>query len=147
MEQYQKNSRKKNEWIGCVLRHDRVAGIDYRRVRVEDKNYKGRPRVEYVRQITRDQGCNPYVESKRMASNREEWSKPISGLNTGKRRREEHACRSRTHSRTYTGRVNLLIKTDSVQSESFIFHNYIIIAIKLFVQKIYQLGPMKNHYS
>jgi len=39
---------------------------------VEDKNHKGRPRLEYKQQIMRDRGRNSYVEAKRKTSNREE---------------------------------------------------------------------------
>lgn len=37
---------------------------------VEGKNSRGRPpRMEYMRQITKDQGCNSYEETKIKASN------------------------------------------------------------------------------
>jgi hypothetical protein len=40
---------------------------------VEGKNARGRPRMEYMQQIIEDQGCTSYKETKRKASNREEW--------------------------------------------------------------------------
>jgi len=33
----------------------------------------GRLRMEYMQQIIEDQGCTSYKETKRKASNREEW--------------------------------------------------------------------------
>ena len=41
--------------------------------RVEDKNCRGRPRLEYVKQIASDVGCDSYVEMKRLAQDREAW--------------------------------------------------------------------------
>lgn len=40
---------------------------------VEGKNSRGRPQMEYTQQIIKDQGCNSYEETKRKASNRDEW--------------------------------------------------------------------------
>jgi len=42
---------------------------------VEGKNARGRPRMKYntMQQIIKDQVCNFYEETKRKASNREEW--------------------------------------------------------------------------
>jgi len=41
--------------------------------RVEEKNRKSRPRLEFIQQIIKDQGCDSYVEMKRKADKREEW--------------------------------------------------------------------------
>lgn len=40
---------------------------------IDGKNHRGRPRLEYIQQIIRDQGCNSYVQMKRRADKREEW--------------------------------------------------------------------------
>jgi len=41
--------------------------------RVEGKNHRGRPRLEFIQQIIKDQGCNSYTEMKRKVHKREEW--------------------------------------------------------------------------
>lgn len=40
---------------------------------VEGKNYRRKPRMEYIQQIIKDQGCYSYVEPKRKKSIMEEW--------------------------------------------------------------------------
>lgn len=35
------------------------------------KNYRGRPRLEYIQQIVSDQGCDLYAGMERKAKNRE----------------------------------------------------------------------------
>ncbi|KAF0693084.1 Uncharacterized protein FWK35_00035702, partial [Aphis craccivora] len=65
-------SRRRNEWIGHVLRHGGLLGLIIEGC-VEGKNARGRPRMEYMQQIIEDQGCTSYKETKRKASNREEW--------------------------------------------------------------------------
>lgn len=64
--------RRRNEWIGHVLRHGGLLGLIIEGC-VEGKNARGRPRMEYMQQIIEDQGCTSYKETKRKASNREEW--------------------------------------------------------------------------
>jgi len=49
----------------------RIVEIDNRRI--EGNNRKGRPRLEFIQQIIKDQGCNSYVEMKRKADKREDW--------------------------------------------------------------------------
>jgi hypothetical protein len=39
---------------------------------IEGKNHRGRPKLEYIQQIIKDQGYNSYVEMKRKADDREE---------------------------------------------------------------------------
>jgi len=39
--------KRRNEWIGYVLRHDGSLGLIIEGC-VEGKNYKGRPRLEYI---------------------------------------------------------------------------------------------------
>jgi len=40
--------------------------------RVRQK-HRERPRLEYIQQKLKDQGCDSYVEMKKKADNREEW--------------------------------------------------------------------------
>jgi len=40
---------------------------------IEGNNRRGRPRLEFIQQIIKDQGCNLYVEMKRKADKREDW--------------------------------------------------------------------------
>ncbi|VVC43972.1 Reverse transcriptase domain [Cinara cedri] len=40
---------------------------------IEGKNHRGRPRLEYIQQIIKDQGCNSYIEMKRKVDDRKEW--------------------------------------------------------------------------
>ncbi|KAF0767591.1 Uncharacterized protein FWK35_00008536 [Aphis craccivora] len=39
----------------------------------KEKNHRGRPRLEFIKQIIKDQGCNSYAKRKRKADKREEW--------------------------------------------------------------------------
>ena len=64
--------KRRNEWIGRVMRHGGLLGLTIEGC-VEGKNCRGRPRMEYIQQIMMDQGCKSYEETKRKASNREEW--------------------------------------------------------------------------
>jgi len=41
--------------------------------RVEGKNRRGRPRLEFIQQIIKDQGYDSYVEMKRKVDKSEEW--------------------------------------------------------------------------
>jgi len=59
---------RRNEWVGHVLRYGGLLGLI-----IEGKNARGIPRMEYMQQIIKDQGCNSYEETKRKARNREEW--------------------------------------------------------------------------
>jgi len=64
--------KRRNEWIGHVLRHGGLLGLIIEGC-VEGKNARGRPRMEYMQQIIEDQGCTSYKETRKKASNREEW--------------------------------------------------------------------------
>jgi hypothetical protein len=41
--------------------------------RIEEKNYRGKPRLAYIKQIMNDVGCTKYMEMKRKAERRAEW--------------------------------------------------------------------------
>lgn len=47
----------------------RIVKTNCRR-RVEGNNQRGKPRLKYIRQIIKDQGCDSYVEIKKKADNR-----------------------------------------------------------------------------
>lgn len=64
--------RRRNEWIGHIMRHEGLLKLIIEGC-IDGKNHRGRPRLEYIQQIIKDQGCNSYVEMKRKADNREEW--------------------------------------------------------------------------
>ncbi|XP_025417940.1 uncharacterized protein LOC112688792 [Sipha flava] len=64
--------KRRNEWIGHVLRHGGLLGSIIEGCE-EGKNARGIPRMKYMQQIIEDQGCTSYKETKRKASNREEW--------------------------------------------------------------------------
>lgn len=66
------SSIKKKGWIGHVMRHGGLVGLIVEDC-AEGKNSSGRPRMEYMQQIIKDQGCSSDEETKRKASNREEW--------------------------------------------------------------------------
>jgi hypothetical protein len=40
---------------------------------ISGKNYRGRPRMEYIGQIVRDVKTRSYVGMRRLTENREEW--------------------------------------------------------------------------
>ena len=64
--------RRRNEWIGHIMRHEGLLKLIIEG-RVEGKNRRGRPRLEFIQQIIKDQGCDSYVEMKRKADRREDW--------------------------------------------------------------------------
>ena len=64
--------KRRDRLIGHILRHPGIASL-VMEGRVEDKNCRGRPRLEYVKQIASDVGCGSYVEMKRLAQDREAW--------------------------------------------------------------------------
>ncbi|VVC29256.1 Hypothetical protein CINCED_3A004138 [Cinara cedri] len=64
--------KRRNKLIGHALRHGGLLVLIIEGC-VEGKNAWGRPRMEYMQQIIEDQGCTSYEETKRKASNREEW--------------------------------------------------------------------------
>jgi len=63
--------KRKNEWIGHIIRREGLLKLIIKG-RVKGKNYRGRPRLEYIRQLIRDQECDSYVRMKKKADNREE---------------------------------------------------------------------------
>lgn len=78
--------KKRTEWI----EHDMmVTGINHRR---QPKNYRGRPRLEYMCKIMNDEGCYSYEDTKRKKIKKstgksckpKNYCKSISGLNTKK---------------------------------------------------------------
>lgn len=50
--------RKRNE------RMDHIIHAGLLKLIIEDKNYRGSPKLEYIRQIMKDQGCDSYVQMK-----------------------------------------------------------------------------------
>lgn len=64
--------QRRAKFLGHLLRRDSLA----KRViegQIEGRNRRGRPRLEYIKQIVCDMGCQSYVELKRKAERREEW--------------------------------------------------------------------------
>jgi hypothetical protein len=58
--------------VGHILRHEDLMKTVLEG-RVEGKNYRGRPRLEYIEQIRKDVECNTYSEMKGMVEDRTGW--------------------------------------------------------------------------
>jgi hypothetical protein len=58
--------------VGHILRHDGLMKT-VPEGRIENKNYRGRPRLEYIEQIIKDVECKTYSEIKRMVEDRTGW--------------------------------------------------------------------------
>jgi hypothetical protein len=56
--------RKRVTMVGHILRHEGLMKTVLEG-RVEGKNYRGRPRLEYIEQIIKEVGCKTYSEMKR----------------------------------------------------------------------------------
>ena len=63
----------RDRFVGHILGHPGIASL-VMEGRVEDKNCRGGPRLEYVIQIASDVVCGSYVELKRLAQDREAWT-------------------------------------------------------------------------
>jgi hypothetical protein len=63
--------RRRGGRIGHILRHSNLLKI-LLEGEVYGKNYRGRPRKEYIGQITKDVKTKSFVGMKRLAENREE---------------------------------------------------------------------------
>jgi len=64
-----------------------LLNIPYIEGSIDGMNHRGRPRLEYIQQIIKDQGCNSYVDMKRKADDREEW-KMAANQSTDRNHRE-----------------------------------------------------------
>jgi len=64
--------RRRNEWIGHIMRHNGLLKLIIEG-KVGGNNHMGRPRLEFIQQIIKDQGCDSYIEMKRKADKGEEW--------------------------------------------------------------------------
>jgi hypothetical protein len=51
--------KRRNELIGRILRHDGLLLLILEDV-IDGKNHRGRPRLQYISRIMKDQGCNSY---------------------------------------------------------------------------------------
>jgi len=56
--------RRRNEWIGHIMRHDGLLKLIIEG-RVEGKNRRERPRLEFIQQIIKDQGCDSYFKDEK----------------------------------------------------------------------------------
>ena len=64
--------KRRDRLVGHIQRHPGIASL-VMEGRFEDRNCRGRPRLEYVKQIAADVGCSSYVAMKRLAQDREAW--------------------------------------------------------------------------
>jgi hypothetical protein len=64
--------RRRGRFIGHILRHSSLLKTVLEG-EISGKNYRGRPRMEYVGQIMKDVKRKSYVGMKRLAENREDW--------------------------------------------------------------------------
>ena len=63
---------RRAKFIGHILWHN---GLVKRIIEgtIEGKNHRGRPRLDYMKQLMVDMNCTSYCELKRKAEKREEW--------------------------------------------------------------------------
>ena len=66
--------QRRHRWIGHILRHDSLLATILEGT-LEGRNYRGRPRLNFVTQLVQDLGCKCYVELKRLAQDREMWKR------------------------------------------------------------------------
>lgn len=64
--------RRRARLIGHIIRHDGMLKMIIEGV-VEGKNLRGRPRLEYMKQLLRDMRCASYCELRRKADDRGAW--------------------------------------------------------------------------
>ena len=65
-------ARRRDRLVGHVLRHPGILGLMMEGL-VEGSNGRGRPRLQYLRQIAEDVGCDTYEGIKRLSQRRGEW--------------------------------------------------------------------------
>ena len=65
-------TKRRDRLIGHILRHSGLVNMVLEGS-VWGKNGRGRPRLEYDKQIQLDVGCGSYVEMKRLAQDRLAW--------------------------------------------------------------------------
>ncbi|XP_049833909.1 uncharacterized protein LOC126278101 [Schistocerca gregaria] len=64
--------RRRDRMIGHLLRNEGMTSMVLEGA-VEGKKYRGRQRLEYIKQIIEDIGCKCYSEMKRLAQERNSW--------------------------------------------------------------------------
>ena len=64
--------QRRAQLMGHIIRHDSMLKRIIEGV-VEGKNLRGRPRLEYMKQLLRDMRCASYHELKRKADDRGAW--------------------------------------------------------------------------
>ena len=64
--------KRRDIWIGHIIRQEGLVKTILEGS-VEGRNCRGRPRLEYIRQVMEDTGCHTYREMKRLTEDREAW--------------------------------------------------------------------------
>ena len=78
---YASIKKRRDRLIGHTLIHERLAGSILEGT-VEGRKRKGWQRLEYVKQIIDDVGCNGYCEMRRLAQDRNGWKAKQTSLRT-----------------------------------------------------------------
>jgi hypothetical protein len=81
---------RRHSWIGHTIRHnDFVANIH--EGAISGKKTVGRPRLQYLKQVTRNTGVDSYTAMNRMACNSSRWKAANQSKNLRIRRRRKRS--------------------------------------------------------
>ena len=65
---------RRHSWIGHTIRHNEfVVKIPEGEISGKKKKAVGRPRLQYLKQVSRNTGADSYTAMKRMACNKSRW--------------------------------------------------------------------------
>jgi hypothetical protein len=63
---------RRHLWIGHIIRHNECV-VNILEGAISGKRYVGRPRPQFLKQVTRNTGADSYTAMKRMACNKSRW--------------------------------------------------------------------------
>jgi hypothetical protein len=65
-------NNRRHSWIGHIIRHNEFV-VNILEGAISGKKAMGRPRLQYLKQVTRNIGADSYTAMERIACNKSRW--------------------------------------------------------------------------